>query len=116
MINQSILTISHFTALITTKNISNDTEVINGCGEYIIKNLNLHIVNKIHHAFLPQGKTIVYILSESHLAIHTWPEKNTIHVDLISCKNTTESLAKKTFIEAFSRFIVTDCLFKKHDF
>jgi S-adenosylmethionine decarboxylase len=29
--------------------------------------------------------TLVLILAESHLAIHTWPEENMIAVDLFSC-------------------------------
>ena len=38
------------------------------------------------HAVFPNGAvTLVLILAESHLAIHTWPEENLIAVDLFSC-------------------------------
>jgi S-adenosylmethionine decarboxylase len=38
------------------------------------------------HVVFPNGAvTLVLILAESHLAIHTWPEENTIAVDLFSC-------------------------------
>jgi S-adenosylmethionine decarboxylase len=38
------------------------------------------------HVIFPNGAvTLVLILAESHLAIHTWPEENLISVDLFSC-------------------------------
>jgi S-adenosylmethionine decarboxylase len=35
--------------------------------------------------FEPQGYTLVYLLSESHLAIHTFPEEGTTYLELSSC-------------------------------
>jgi len=38
------------------------------------------------HVVFPNGAvTLVLILAESHLAIHTWPEEDLIAVDLFSC-------------------------------
>ena len=38
------------------------------------------------HVIFPNGAiTLVLILAESHLSIHTWPEENLIAVDLFSC-------------------------------
>ena len=38
------------------------------------------------HVVFPNGAiTLVLILAESHLAIHTWPEENLIAVDLFTC-------------------------------
>lgn len=42
------------------------------------------------HKFSPQGITGVIVLSESHLSIHTWPEKNYIAVDVFTCGNTAD--------------------------
>ena len=53
--------------------------------EEIANELNLHIVNKIVHTFSPQGQSIVFILEESHLAVHTWPERGYVHVDMVTC-------------------------------
>ena len=38
------------------------------------------------HVSFPNGAvTLVLILAESHLSIHTWPEENLIAIDLFSC-------------------------------
>ena len=38
------------------------------------------------HVVFPNGAiTLVLILAESHLAIHTWPEENLAAVDLFTC-------------------------------
>jgi S-adenosylmethionine decarboxylase len=37
------------------------------------------------HEFEPQGVTGAAILSESHIAIHTWPENGTLFVDIATC-------------------------------
>ena len=38
------------------------------------------------HVIFPNGAiTLVLILAESHLSIHTWPEERLIAIDLFSC-------------------------------
>ncbi|MCA9307978.1 bis-aminopropyl spermidine synthase family protein [candidate division WWE3 bacterium] len=46
----------------------------------------LKVVKKEVVKFEPVGKTLVYILSNSHLVVHTWPESNNVHIDLTVCK------------------------------
>ena len=43
------------------------------------------IVQKCFHMFSPYGVSGVLIISESHLAIHTWPELGYAAVDLFTC-------------------------------
>lgn len=43
------------------------------------------IVEKAVHFFAPQGFTAVFILAESHLAIHTFPEEGKSYIQLSSC-------------------------------
>ena len=43
------------------------------------------IVQKCFHLFAPHGVSGVVIISESHLAIHTWPELGYAAVDLFTC-------------------------------
>ncbi len=43
------------------------------------------IVETISKKFDPQGVTAVCLLSESHISIHTWPEKGEAAVDIFTC-------------------------------
>lgn len=43
------------------------------------------IVNSIFHHFNPYGVSGAVIISESHLAIHTWPEYRYASVDIFTC-------------------------------
>lgn len=43
------------------------------------------IINKADHFFEGQGYTGLWLLAESHFAIHTFPESNKIYVELSSC-------------------------------
>ncbi len=54
------------------------------------------------HEFSPQGCTIFFLLSESHLAIHTYPEHNSLYFNLYSCRGPKD--AEATF-KKFKRFL-----------
>lgn len=41
------------------------------------------------HKFDPQGVTGIAMLAESHLSIHTWPEKNMAVCDIFTCGDTS---------------------------
>ena len=45
------------------------------------------------HRFEPQGVTGAAVLSESHVAIHTWPEHGVLFIDIATC-STAEATAK----------------------
>lgn len=44
-----------------------------------------HVLDSSHVLFPNGAVTLVLILAESHLAIHTWPEEDRIAIDLFSC-------------------------------
>jgi S-adenosylmethionine decarboxylase len=44
-----------------------------------------HVLDTSHVMFPNGAVTLVLILAESHLAIHTWPEDNLVAIDLFSC-------------------------------
>jgi S-adenosylmethionine decarboxylase len=43
------------------------------------------VCNTIFKKFNPQGATILCLLSESHISIHTWPENGNAAVDIFTC-------------------------------
>ena len=54
------------------------------------------ILEEVEHVFQPQGYTLLFLLSESHLSVHTFPEKKYISFDLYTCReydNNSEYLA-----------------------
>lgn len=54
------------------------------------------------HLFEPQGVTAAVVLSESHIAIHTWPEHGVLFVDIASCSG---ELASRAAFEAIARLV-----------
>lgn len=53
--------------------------------EQIIHACNLHVVNEVGHQFAPSGYTYIYLLSESHMSIHTYPEYMQLYMDIFCC-------------------------------
>ncbi|MCS7181198.1 MAG: adenosylmethionine decarboxylase, partial [bacterium] len=51
------------------------------------------------HKFSPQGVSGFALISESHISIHTWPEKKYAGIDIYTCGN-------KTFPEKAADFII----------
>jgi S-adenosylmethionine decarboxylase proenzyme len=43
------------------------------------------VVNEVFHPFAPHGVTGVVVIEESHLSIHTWPERGYAAVDFYTC-------------------------------
>ena len=53
--------------------------------ENICKKHRLKVVDKKTTDFKGGGVTLSFILANSNLTIHTWPELNAVHIDLITC-------------------------------
>ena len=69
--------------------------------EFICCYYQFEIMDKIYKEFIPQGSTILFLLSESHISIHTFPEKNFLSFDIYTCRNYEND---KEYLEIF------DCL------
>lgn len=54
--------------------------------EDLAQSLGYTVVGRASHAFKPHGVTVVLLLSESHLSIHTWPEREFAVVEMVTCK------------------------------
>jgi len=46
-----------------------------------------NIIRPFFHTFSPQGVSGIIVISESHFAVHTWPEHSYAAVDLFSCSD-----------------------------
>jgi len=73
------------------KNITNHTllstpNLIKTMLDNICKKYNYTILQKSTHEFAPQGFTAIYLLSESHISIHTFPEKQYAAIDIYTCR------------------------------
>lgn len=63
--------------------------------EILLKDSGFGIEGKIEKHFKPFGYTLLILLSESHFAIHTFPEENTSYFELSSCIEKPFILFKK---------------------
>jgi S-adenosylmethionine decarboxylase len=56
------------------------------------------VVNTISKKFEPQGVTVLCLLEESHISIHTWPEAGTAAADVYTCGNSDPKLGCEMII------------------
>jgi S-adenosylmethionine decarboxylase len=65
-----------------------DAEVLRRVCDGVIAEVGLTVVGEpLWHQFpAPGGLTGLYLLSESHLACHTWPEKSLATFNLFCCR------------------------------
>ena len=56
----------------------------------IVETLKLNVVDKCSHQFEPHGATLVYLLAESHLTLHTFVDDGKLSIDLFTCNLGTE--------------------------
>lgn len=62
-----------------------DVDFMRSAMELAVKKASMHIRVVAYEKFEPQGITMVIILSESHLIIHTWPERGAAAIDCFTC-------------------------------
>ena len=97
--------------LIDVKNITGDklktVEMIRPFMEKIIEELKLNVVGhgECSHQFekngLPHGATMIYLLSESHLSVHTFVDEGKITLDLFTCSLGVENEKIKSIIKEY---------------
>ena len=54
------------------------------------KECNSTLLAMHSHKFEPQGVTGIVMLAESHISIHTWPEKGMAVCDIFTCGDHTD--------------------------
>jgi S-adenosylmethionine decarboxylase len=72
-------------------------ELLNNCVELnkmlkqVCFDYGFQILSEVEHQFEPQGCSILFLLSESHLSIHTFPEKNHMSFDIYTCRQYSDN-------------------------
>lgn len=66
--------------------VAGDLALMRGLLLDISSRLELRVLGEKFHQFEPSGVTGVLLLSESHIAVHSWPENNYAIVELLTCK------------------------------
>ena len=92
--------------LIDIKNVSSDKlktiEDIKPFMDKVVEVLKLNVVGECSHQFKkdnsPYGVTMVYLLSESHLSIHTFVDEGKITIDLFTCDVSLEDRVMKDIV------------------
>lgn len=67
----------------------------------VIAKVKLTPLKDVEHQFEPQGISIIYLLAESHLSIHTWPENNSFAMDIHSCNSDIDMDGVKKVIHSY---------------
>jgi S-adenosylmethionine decarboxylase len=53
----------------------------------------LSVVGETVHAFVPHGLSTALLLAQSHLVLSTWPEYQTVFLDLVVCADSDATFA-----------------------
>lgn len=68
--------------------------------EAIVVESGFTVLNFMEHHFEPQGYTAMWLLAESHCALHTFPEEGKSYIEISSCN--TDLFVN--FVVAFNRY------------
>ena len=69
--------------------------------EKLIVNSGFTVLKFIDHVFEPQGYTALWLLAESHCALHTFPEEQKAYLEISSCN----SEMYVNFVVAYHQYI-----------
>jgi S-adenosylmethionine decarboxylase len=58
------------------------------------------IVGAVSHRYAPHGASVVLLVAESHLSIHTWPERRYAALDIFTCGHTLPEAAVPVLVKA----------------
>lgn len=76
--------------------------LINLCKE-ICEEHNFIIEGELEKEFVPEGISFLFLLSESHLSIHTFPERKHASFDLYTCRQYDDNRSYMNIYETMTR-------------
>lgn len=90
--------------------ILNTVDGIKPLMEKIIQEVDLHVVAEVHKQFEPIGATCLYLLCESHLSAHSYPELRYLAIDLYHC---SDSIDLPRILDIIYNYFNGDCIIRK---
>ena len=86
--------------------------------EKILAERNVECVGQVSHEFHNKSFTSVYALSESHISIHTWPERHVVQLDVFLCNYIHDNTSKgksifDAIIDYFKPYDVTSTIVER---
>ena len=60
------------------------------------------VLGAVGHKFQPQGASVVLLVAESHLSVHTWPEHRYASADILTCGNTLPTAGVEALLKGFA--------------
>ena len=78
--------------------IIDDAELIRMILFRTVKEVKATLLHLNVHKFEPQGVTGFALLAESHISIHTWPERGTAVCDVFTCGDHTNPSKASVFM------------------
>ena len=79
----------------------NDAKKLKKILREIAKVCKLTVLRTSTHQFEPYGVTSLFLLSESHLSIHTWPEHGKFAMDVYSCNDNYSEMDIESIIRKY---------------
>ena len=67
------------------KEVLNDLDFLRGILPAAARQAEATVLGESFHHFKPHGVSGVVVLAESHLFVHTWPERGYAAVDIFTC-------------------------------
>lgn len=67
-----------------------DREIVRAALLDAVREAGGTVVAEMFHQFEPHGVSGVVVIAESHLTVHTWPERSFAAVDLFTCSPTLD--------------------------
>lgn len=68
----------------------NSSDFLRKAAEDAVKHSNTNVIKYVEHTFHPHGYTLLMVLADSSLSLHTWPEEKFISVEIFTCSERSD--------------------------
>ena len=82
--------------------LMNSVDGIQALLDSICEKYGYQVLARNAHAFSPIGATVLYLLSESHISVHTFPERAYVAVDIYTCREMKDD---SEYLDIYARFV-----------